>query len=136
MNQNYNTNYTKNEINIILDKIKNCITNNNFTISFNEKRIDNINFINEYNINSIKQKNILLKTQTEDFCYSLPNIKPGYEYEVLYVFAPQVKLYNVDDIEKNVTIYTKYNIIEKSDGNRLVVISFHEIKKTIDYLFR
>ena len=67
MNSHYNQNYTKEEIDVILEKIKNCVGNNKYTIALNENRQENIDFINEYNIRSNKQKSILLQLRTEDF---------------------------------------------------------------------
>lgn len=102
----------------------------------NENRQENINFINEYNIRSDRQKSILLQLQTDDFCYTLKNTKIGYEYEVLYVFVPQVNLFDADGIEATVDIYIKINIIDMPRGNRVAVISFHKPNKPIDCLFR
>lgn len=136
MNSHYNQNYTKEEIDVILEKIKNCVGNNKYTIALNENRQENIDFINEYNIRSNKQKSILLQLRTEDFCHTLQNTKIGYEYEVLYVFVPQIKLFNADDEEEMVDVYTKFNIIDMPSGSRTVVISFHKRNKPIDYLFR
>lgn len=56
MNPHYNQNYTKEEIDVILEKIKSCVGNNKYTIALNENRQENIDFINEYNIRSNKQK--------------------------------------------------------------------------------
>lgn len=136
MNPHYNQNYTKEEIDVILEKIKSCVGNNKYTIVLNENRQENIDFINEYNIRSNKQKSILLQLRTEDFCHTLQNTKIGYEYEVLYVFVPQIKLFNADGEEEMVDVYTKFNIIDMSSGSRTVVISFHKRNKPIDYLFR
>ena len=136
MNSHYNQNYTKQEIDEILDKVKNCVYNNRYTISLNENRQENIDFINEYNIYSNKQKKILLQLEVEDFCHSLQNTKPGYEYEVLYVFVPQVNLFNAEGVEEKVDIYIKINIIYMSNGSRTIVISFHKRNKAITYLFR
>lgn len=136
MNPHYNQNYTKEEIDVILEKIKSCVGNNKYTIVLNENRQENIDFINEYNIRSNKQKSILLQLRTEDFCHTQQNTKIGYEYEVLYVFVPQIKLFNVDGEEEMVDVYTKFNIIDMPSGSRTVVISFHKRNKPIDYLFR
>ena len=136
MNPYYNQNYTKAEIDVILEKIKSCVGNNKYTIALNENRQENIDFINEYNIRGNKQKNILLQLQAEDFCHTLQNTKVGYEYEVLYVFVPQVKLFNAEGEEELVDVYTKFNIIDLPSGSRTVVISFHKRNKPIDYLFR
>ena len=130
----YKQDYTKEQINEVLNKIKDCIINNNYTISLNRNRQENIKFINEYNIRSVKQKNILLSIKVEDFCYTLQNIKIGYEHEVLYVFVPQVKLFNADDIEEMVNVYIKFNLIDKSNENYAVVISFYRLNKTINYM--
>ena len=136
MNPYYNQNYTREEIQNVLYKIKTCVSSGKYTISLNEKRQENIKFINEYNIRSDKQKSILMQIEVEDFCHTLQNTKPGYEYELLYVFVPQVELYNADGEEETVDIYTKFNIIDLPKGNRTVVISFHKRNKSIDYLFR
>lgn len=136
MNPHYNQNYTREEIDTILEKIKSCVSSNKFTIALNENRQENIDFINEYNIRSEKQKSILLQLKTEDFCHILKNTKIGYEYEVLYVFVPQVQLFNLDGMEETVDIYTKFNVIDMPNGSRTVVISFHKRNKPIDYLFR
>lgn len=136
MNSHYNQNYTKQEIDEILDKVKNCVYNNRYTISLNENRQENIDFINEYNIYSNKQKKILLQLKVEDFCHSLQNTKPGYEYEFLYVFVPQVNLFNAEGVEEKVDIYIKINIIDMSNRSRTIVISFHKRNKAITYLFR
>lgn len=136
MNPYYNQNYTREQIDAILDKIKDCVVNNKYTIALNENRQENVDFINEYNIRSNKQKSILLQLRTEDFCHTLQNTKIGFEYEVLYVFVPQVQLFNADGEEETVDIYTKFNVIDMPNGSRTVVISFHKLNKPIDHLFR
>ena len=136
MNPHYNQNYTREEIDAILAKIKVCIESGRYIIPQNDKRQENIDFINEYNIRSDKQKSILMKIETDDFCHSLQNTKTGYEYEVLYVFIPQVQLFNADGEAETVDIYTKFNLIDLPSGSRTVVISFHKRNKPIEYLFR
>lgn len=136
MNFYYNQNYTHEKIDAILAKIKSCVRQNRYTISLNENRQENIDFINEYNIRSDKQKSLLLQIETEDFCHSLMNTKIGYEHEILYVFVPQVRLFNADGREETIDVYTKFNMIDLPSGSRTVVISFHKRNKPIDYLFR
>ena len=136
MNPHYNQNYTREEIDAVLAKIKSCVERNRYTISLNENRQENIDFMNEYNIRSEKQKSILKQIEVDDFCCSVQNFKPGYEHETLYIFVPQVLLYNADGEEEIVDIYTKFNIIDRPDGKRTIVISFHKRNKPIDYLFR
>ena len=136
MSQHYNQNHSRKKIETVLNEIKNCVSSGKYIISQNDKRQENIDFINEYNIRTERQKSILMQINVEDFCYTLQNTKLGYEYEVLYVFVPQVKLYNSDGDTETVDIYTKFNIIDIPNGRRTIVISFHKRNKPITYLFR
>jgi len=52
----------------------------------------------------------------------LQNTKIGFEHEVLYVFVPQVQLFNSDGEEETVDVYTKFNIIDLSSGSAQVVL--------------
>lgn len=136
MNQHYNQQYKKEEIDGILHIIQDCVRCNKYTIARNENRKENIEFINNYNLSSTKQKDILLKIVSEDFCHSLQNTNIGFEHEILYVFCPQVVLFNIDSVEELVDIYTKFNIIDYGLDKRVVTISFHKRNKSLDYLFR
>lgn len=77
MNPNYNQSYSKEQINAVLGKIKDCVVNNKYTIALNNNRQENMEFISEYNFRSERQKSILLSLKTEDFCYTLQNTKRG-----------------------------------------------------------
>ncbi len=136
VNSHYNQNYAKKQIEIILSKIKECVETDHFQISMNENRQENIDFINEYNIYPKKRKQILMQISIEDFCHTLQNTKIGYEHEVFYVFVPRVELFNVLGEKEKIDIYTKFNVIERMNGNRTVVISFHKLNKPIEYLFK
>ena len=137
MSEHYNQNYTREEVQVILNKIKDCINDNQYIISQNQNRAENVQFINEYRLHEKKRKEILLSIEVDDFCHSLNNTNPGYEHEVLYVFCPQRNLFDIFGEEEFVDIYTKFNIIEyKIDKKRVVTISFHKRNKPIAYLFR
>jgi hypothetical protein len=136
MDPHYNQKYTKEQIFTVLQTIQDCVRESRFYISKNENRQENIDFINEYNFTNKKQKEILLKIAPEDFCHTLQNTKLGFEHEVLYVFCPQVMLFNFEGNEEWVDVYNKFNIIDPNGGKRVVVISFHKRNKLIDYLFR
>ena len=136
MNSHYNQNYTKVQIEIILKTIQDCVKSNNYSISINNNRNENREFKNEYNLTNERQKDILLKIKTDDFCHSLKNTNVGFEHEILYVFCPQMILLNSEAIEEMVDIYIKFNIINYQDGKQVVVISFHKRNKPIRYLFR
>lgn len=71
MNRHYNRNYSREQIASILTTIQDCVREGRFIISKNENRQENIDFINEYNLTSRRQKEILLKLKPEDFCHSL-----------------------------------------------------------------
>ena len=137
MSEHYNQNYTREEVQVILNKIKDCINDNQYIISQNQNRAENVQFINEYRLDEKKRKEILLSIEVDEFCHSLNNTNPGYEHEVLYVFCPQRNLFDIFGEEEFVDIYTKFNIIEyKIDKKRVVTISFHKRNKPIAYLFR
>ena len=116
MSQHYNQNHSREEIETVLNEIKNCVSSGKYIIFQNDKRQENIDFINEYNIRTEKQKSILMQIKVEDFCHTLQNTNIGFEYEVLYVFVPQVKLYNSDGDLETIDIYTKFNIIDIPNG--------------------
>jgi len=136
MSQHYNQNYTKEEISAVLQKIQECVSSGKYSVAQNENRAENIALIREYNLTSEKQRRILMQIEVDDFCHSLNNTNLGFENEILYVFCPQVTVFNLDDEEKQLDLYTKFNILDLPSGTRVVVISFHERNKPIDYLFR
>lgn len=129
MSKYYNKNYTKDQIDAIVQKIHECVSNGKCTVAMNENRAENLAFIREYNLNTEKQRHLLMQIDTKDFCHTLNNMKPGYEHEVLYVFCPQATLFSLDDEENQLDLYTKFNIIEMPTGSRVVVISFHKLNK-------
>lgn len=136
MNPYYNQNYTREQIVLILQIIQDCVRQGHFYISKNQYRQENIDFINEYNLTNQKQKDVLLQIMPEDFCHTVQNTNLGFEHEVLYVFCPQMTLFDFEGNKEMVDIYTKFNIIESTEKKRLVVISFHKRNKPINYLFR
>lgn len=131
----YNQNYTEDEIATILERIKDCIRNDHYSIAQNENRSENTTFINEYNLRVDRQKEILMRIEVRDFCYSSPNNHPGYEYEILYIFAPRVVLINAEGEQETVDVYIKFNMIEDGDKDYTVVISFHKLNWPIRYCF-
>jgi len=135
-NPYYNQNYTREQINAVLNTIKQCVEANRYTISLGTNRQENQDLIDEYNIREEKQKEILMNISVDDFCHTLRNTKLGFEHEILYVFVPQVELYNTLDEKETVDIYTKFNVLELPKGKKAIVISFHKLNRPIDYAFR
>lgn len=136
MSQHYNQNYTHDQVESILNAIQDCVRCNRYIISKNENRKENIDFINNYHLDTNKQKDILLHIEADDFCHSLQNTNDGFEHEVLYVFCPQIELFNFEGEATLVDVYTKFNIIDYDNGKRVIAISFHERNKPMDYAFR
>ena len=136
MSQYYNEDYTMADVSAILNRIQDCVRSDRFIISQNDRRLENQALINEYNLSFSLIKNILLGIKPEDFCHSLRNRNPGYENETLYVFCPQVVLFDSGDEATEVDLYTKFNILNRSSGDHVVVISFHHLQRPIRYLFR
>jgi len=122
-------NHTEDEIDIYLKDVKKCISRGKFQISNNSKRLENKNFINQYRINTKKQKEMLLEIEVKDFCYSVDN--DDNPNERFYVFARE---YELDSwgIKSKVVVYIKTVL---KDNDYVVVISFHEPKKKIKKLF-
>lgn len=136
MNLHYNQSYSREEIANMLKLVYECVECGMYSVSRNVNRQENIDFINEYNIRSEKIESILNNLTVDDFCHTLQNTKVGYEDEKLYVFVPQVELFEADGVAIKVDIYIKINIMNTSKGNRMVVISFHKRNKPIQYAFR
>ena len=131
MADNYITDYTREEISEILTIIQKCVAEDKFILSQNLNREENIDFINKYNLTVARTKEIISRIETEDFCYGLHNKNIGFEHEILYVFCPQIELFYEEGLEV-VDIYSKFNIINNA---RVVIISFHQRKYPIEYLF-
>lgn len=126
------TNITKEKIEEYLGEIDELIKCNKYKISINREK--NIEFINEYNIKMKIQKDILLSIQANDFCYAEDNNKMN--GEILYVFCKEYNLDHWGTIE-NKRIYIKINKIATNNiGNYVIVVSFHEAEREVEYLFR
>ena len=105
MNSYYNQNYSREDIANMVKLIQECIKCESYTVSRNANRQENIDFIYEYNLRSDKIKAILMNLTIDDFCHTVQNKKEGYEQEVLYVFVPQVGLFDANGESITVDIY-------------------------------
>ncbi|MCF0145580.1 MAG: hypothetical protein HUJ73_03230 [Eubacterium sp.] len=122
------------EIRNYLTDIKNAVTNDQYRIEQNSRRQDNRNLFEQYVIDEAKAKEILLNLHVEDFSEIRNNEHKGYEHELLYVFGKDVTLLErFGDSEKEVSLYIKFN---KLENRYVIVISFHEQKYPIKYLFK
>lgn len=129
-------NFTPDEIKDYLDKFRKCILEGKYSISQNENRQENIDFIEDYKINTKKEHEILLGLQFDEFCYAVENDNINFAHEVLYIFCKQHELDFWGTLEA-VDIYIKVNMIETRRGDLLsIVVSFHKRNFEITYLFR
>ena len=122
---------TKEEIEVLLQKIKKNITTNGYLVLSNRGK--NLEFCKNYAINSKILKEIIGKLTVEDFSLVLPNEHPGYENEKLYVFAPKLKLIDLKGQKQDMQVYLKINYIEVK--RTAIVVSFHEAFHNLEYMF-
>lgn len=114
-NPQKNFNFSPDEIKDYLEKFRKCILDKNYSISLNRNRQANIDFIEDYKIDTRKEHEILLGLQFDDFCYAVENDNVDYADEILYVFCKQHELDLWGTLE-TVDIYIKLNMIEMRDG--------------------
>lgn len=118
----------------MLEIIKNCVRFDRFIISLGKNRKENQQFIDEYNLTTNKQKQIMLNLNIDDFCYATRDIKN--HNDILYVFAPIVLLKDIENVSIRITMYIKNKIIKDDGINNLVIISFHALNNYIEYAFK
>jgi hypothetical protein len=128
--------HSPDDIKAYLEKFRKCILSGKYSISKNENRRDNIDFIEDYKVNTKKEQEILLGIQFDDFCCAVANDKEEYAHEVLYIFCKQHQLDFWGTLE-NVDIYIKVNMVTtKSEDLYSIIVSFHKRKFEITYLFK
>lgn len=129
-------NYTEEQIKNLTEIIKDSVRENKYTISLEENKNENIQFIEEYNITENKLIDILFNLEYTDFCYGIQNMKDGIELEDLYVFCPKNELHDINGMKVIVDIYIKLYILEITPNEYRIIISLHERNKPITYLFK
>ena len=127
-------NITREHVERYLSEVRELVMLNRYTLSINSNRSDNMDLFQKYIIDRNGAKNIILSLTADDFSTVLNNEHDGYEYERLYVFGKDVRLVErFGTEEKNVSLYIKFNKIEKS---YVIVISFHEQRYPLPLYFR
>jgi hypothetical protein len=128
--------YSEEQVRNLIEIINNCVRENRYTISLEHNKLENMQFIEEYNINEKKRIDILFDLNYKDFCFGLQNMKDGIEQNDLYVFCIQKELHSIDNKKEIVDIYLKFNIICLECGEYHLLVSLHKRNKPISYLFR
>ena len=131
------TNFTQEYIKSYLGQLTRLIQTNKYIISRDPvARQENYEFIEDYKIDTVKEKEILLGLEYTDFCYAVDNEKSQFAHEKLYVFCKEHELDHWGTPE-TVHIYIKSNLTKTRKGDDFaIVISFHKLNKPITYLFR
>ncbi|MGO1369096.1 MAG: hypothetical protein ACTHVE_03225 [Senegalia sp. (in: firmicutes)] len=97
-------NYTPDDIKSYLNKFRKCIIEKRYSIAKKVNRKENMDFIEDYKIDTKKEQEILLALQFDDFCYAVKNNNRDFPHEVLYIFCKQHELDFWGTLE-NVDIY-------------------------------
>ncbi|MDD2555780.1 MAG: hypothetical protein PHH05_05790 [Syntrophaceticus sp.] len=127
---------TPDEIKKYLGKFRKAILDGKYIISKGRNRQENVDFIEDYKIDTKKEKEILLGIQYDDFCYAVDNEKEGFSHEKLYIFCKCQELDYWGALEV-VDIYIKTNMTQTRRGEDFtIVVSFHKRKKPIRCLFK
>ncbi len=130
------TDLTPDDIKAYLSKFRKFILDGKYSIAQNENRQENIDFIEDYKIDTKKEKEILLGIQYDDFCYAVDNDNEEFSHEILYIFCKCQELDYWGTLE-NVEIYIKINMTQIRNGDDFVfIVSFHKRNKPIEYLFK
>ena len=130
------TDLTPDEIKAYLSKFRKFILDGKYSIAQNENRQENIDFIEDYKIDTKKEKEILLGIQYDDFCYAVDNDNEEFSHEILYIFCKCQELDYWGTLE-NVDIYIKINMTQiRNDDDFVFIVSFHKRNKPIEYLFK
>lgn len=128
--------FTPENIKAYLKELKNLVLENKYTISRNANREENKKFVEDYKIDSRKEKEILMNLEYDDFCYAVNNKNPKFAFEVLYIFNKEYELDRWGELV-SVDIYIKTNKTQTRTGEDImIIVSFHERNMPIKYLFR
>ena len=120
-----------------LNEVKGAINAGRYRIEMNKKRQDNQDLFIQYIIDEEKRKQILLSLTPFDFSAILPNEHKGFGHELLYVFGKDIKLLQrFGEGENLVSLYIKFNKIERQEEQYVIVISFHKQMYPLKYKFR
>ena len=107
--------YKREDIEKIVKRITYSVGHNNYRLELNENRQKNFDFVNKYGLSKNEIESILCGLNVEDYSETVQNVKPGFESERLHIFGTTKKLIpEGDELENNVVIYIKINIIERT----------------------
>lgn len=118
----------------ILQRAYDCSEHKNFRISRNENRLENDTFIRDYNLNQDRQAKMIKELVYKDLSRIDSDINN--EEETVYVFGKKYKLFHIERGEEEVETYIKFVFKERRNAEMMVIVSFHEANKPIEYYFK
>lgn len=122
---------TESELEDILEKFKQLIRNDKYTISSGENRLRNDNFIEINFLNKNRIKNMLLEITTKD-CIGIDKHYKDNK-KIVYKF---IKKYNINTkADKVLGVYVKFTICLVRCQEHVIVISFHDVDKEEKYIY-
>lgn len=136
MDDKYNQNYTVEEIQDVIAEIAYCVNKNKIQLLLGETRQKNVEFMQQYQLNTSDLKSILLRLKYEDFCGTLESENENHINDILYVFVPQEKLHDIHGKLVQVSVYIKLIFQGKPSDQNTIIISFHELEYPITYAFK
>lgn len=134
--EEYNKNYTIDEIQNVLNDMRDCIADKRRTFLCGEDREKNAQFDLKFQLKQSDKDKILLRLNVMDFVGALKSRNEKHENEVLYVFVPKEKLRNYNDKLIEIEIYIKFSISGTNKKMQTIVISLHELEHPVEYAFR
>lgn len=127
-------NITEPQLEEVINKFKELVVDDRYTISSGENREKNEAFMTKYFITKARSKKMLLELTTKD-CISVEKHDKD-KNKIVYIF---IKEYNISTREskENVKVYIKFTLCLVRCQDYAVVISFHEqIGEGKEYLFK
>ena len=122
---------TKILVSVILENMRECVQESRFYIEPN--RLENDNFIRDFDLSEEDQAEILNGLRVEDYCESEESRRFSGNY--LHIFAPKLTLKNQNQELEELTMYIKFEIRQLKTGEIVAVVSFHRLNFKIFYAF-
>ena len=129
--------YSKQEIEDVLEQIKLLISTDRFVISTGENRRKNDEFADEFNLDIRKRKNLILKIKVHDFCDCVQSPNVYKNHDDYFIFGPRFTLEDFLGDEREVQVCAKFVLAtSRTSGLKTIVVSFHEAERPLSYYFQ
>ena len=123
---------TEEELYVVLNRFKELVTTDRYTISSGENRVRNDKFIENNFLTSKRIKKMLLELTTKD-CVGIEKHYKD-KNKIIYIFIKEYIINNSDGKE-SLKVYIKFLICLVRCQEHVVVISFHDVDRDKKYIF-